>query len=128
MSQVKKRPNNIGLLLIGGVIGMPLGLMLSNLFPEGSAMRVVAGIGGIAVPPIVALGYSSKKWAEYQQALLAEYEKSKENLRRQPESSRAREAMLAAGRNYYSCLRESGAPTVYDEQAINNDMNAITGG
>lgn len=35
--------------------------------------------------------------------------------------------MLIAGRAYYSCVREEGAPTVYDEQAINNDMKAILG-
>ena len=127
MAQVKNRPNNIGLLLLGGVIGLPLGLILSVLFPEGSAMRVVAGLGGISAPPVALLVYSSKKWSEYEQYMLAQYEQTKDELRQNPKDSRAREAMLVAGRAYYSCMRENGSPTVYDEQAISNDMRAIIG-
>jgi hypothetical protein len=127
VTQVKKRPNNIGLLLIGGVIGLPTGLILSGFFPEGSAMKVVAGLGGIAAPPIALLAYSSKRWSEYVQYMLEQYEATKEQLRQNPSSSQAREAMLKAGRAYYSCMREEGVPTIYDEQAINNDMKAILG-
>lgn len=127
MTKMKKRPNNIGLLLIGGMIGLPTGLILSGLFPEGSSMRVVAGLGGIAAPPIGLLVYSSKRWSEYVQYMLDQYEATKEQLRQHPSSSQAREAMLKAGRAYYSCMREEGVPTIYDEQAINNDMKAILG-
>ena len=35
--------------------------------------------------------------------------------------------MLLTGRAYYSCLRPRGVPTIYDEQAISNDMSAILG-
>lgn len=100
MAQVKKRPNNIWLLLIGGVIGLPTGLILSGFFPEGS-MRVVAGLGGISVPPIALLAYSSKRWSDYVQYMLEQYETAKEQLRQTPSSSQAREAMLKAGRAYY---------------------------
>ena len=128
MSKVKKkRPNNIVLLLIGGVIGLPAGLILSGVFPEGSAMRVVAGLGGIAAPPIAMLAYSSKRWSEYLRHMLEQYEAAKQALRQDPGNAQAREAMLNAGRAYYSCMRENGAPTIYDEQAINNDMKAILG-
>lgn len=127
MTQVKKRPNNIGLLLIGGVIGLYTGLMLSDFFPEGSAMKVVAGIGGIAAPPVALLAYSSKRWSEYVRYMLEQYEATKEQLRQNPNSVQAREAMLQAGRVYYSCMREEGVPTIYDEQAISNDMKAILG-
>ena len=127
MTQVKKRPNNIGLLLIGGIIGLPTGLILSGFFPEGSAMKVVAGLGGIAAPPIAFLAYSGKRWSKYVQYMLEQYEATKEQLRQNPSSSQAREAMLKAGRAYYSCMREEGVPTIYDEQAINNDMKAILG-
>ncbi|ACK64273.1 hypothetical protein PCC8801_0169 [Rippkaea orientalis PCC 8801] len=127
VTKVKKRPNNIGLLLIGGVIGLPTGLILGGLFPEGSSMRVVAGLGGIAAPPIGLLVYSSKRWSEYVQYMLEQYEVTKEQLRQNPNSTQAREAMLQAGRAYYSCMREQGVPTIYDEQAINNDMKAILG-
>lgn len=37
-------------------------------------------------------------------------------------------AALEAGRRYYGGLRQDGAPTIYDEQAINNDINARSGG
>ncbi len=59
--------------------------------------------------------------------MLEQYESAKSQLRQNPGSSQAREAMLKAGREYYSCIREGGAPTIYDEQAMNNDMKAITG-
>ena len=127
MANIKKRPNNIWLLLIGGVIGLPTGLFLSSVFPEGSAMKVIGGIGGIAVPPVAMLVYSTKKWAEYLQHMREQYEVTKTKLRQNPESVDAREAMLEAGRSYYSCMREEGMPTIYDEQAINNDMKAILG-
>ncbi len=127
MTNIRKRPNNIGLLLIGGVIGLPTGLFLSALFPEGSGMRVVAGLGGIAVPPVVMLAYSTKKWGEYVKQMLEQYEAGKEQLRKNPGSSQLREAMLQTGRAYYSCMRDEGVPTIYDEQAINNDMKAILG-
>lgn len=127
MTQVKKRPNNIGLLLIGGVIGLPTGLILSSFFPEGSGIKVIAGLGGIATPPIALLAYSSKRWSEYVQYMSEQYEITKEQLRQNPSSSQAREAMLKTGRAYYSSMREEGVPTIYDEQAINNDMKAILG-
>ena len=57
MSNFKRRPNNIGILLLGGLIGLPVGLFLSNFFPEGSGMKVFAGIGGIAAPPVALLVY-----------------------------------------------------------------------
>ena len=118
VTQVKKRPNNIGLLLIGGVIGLFIGPILSGFFPEGSAMKVVAGLGGIAAPPIAFLAYSSKRWSEYVQYMLEQYEATKEQIRQNPSSSQAREAMLKAGRAYYSCIREEGVPTIYDEQTM----------
>lgn len=127
MTNIRKRPNNIGMLLIGGVIGLPTGLFLSALFPEGSGMRVVAGLGGIAAPPVVMLAYSTKKWSEYVKQMLEHYEAAKEQLRKNSGSSQLREAMLQAGRAYYSCMRDEGVPTIYDEQAINNDMKAILG-
>ena len=131
MAQVKKRPNNIGILLLGGVIGVvigfPTGLILSSFFPEGSVMRVIVGLGGIAAPPVAMLAYSSKRWSEYVQSMLDQYEATKDELRQNPNSAAAREAMLKAGRAYYSCMRAEGVPTIYDEQAINNDMKAILG-
>lgn len=102
MSKVKKRPNNIGIIIIGGIIGLPTGLFLGGLFPEGSDMRVLASLGGIAAPSIGMLAYSYKKWLEYSDYLKGEYEKTKDTLRKNPSSPQAREKMLEAGRLYYS--------------------------
>jgi hypothetical protein len=55
-----------------------------------------------------------------------EYEMTKELLRQNPKNSRQREQMLIAGRKYYSSLR-NGILSIYDEQAISNDLSAIIG-
>ncbi len=127
MIKVNKRPNNIGILLIGGIIGLATGSIISGFFPEGSSMKILAGLGGISAPPVALLIYSSKRWSEYMRYMLEQYESKKEQLRQNPDSAQAREAMLKAGRAYYSCMREQQVPTIYDEQAINNDMKAILG-
>jgi hypothetical protein len=44
-------------------------------------MKVVAGLGGIATPPVALLAYSSKRWSEYVQYMLEQYEATKEQLR-----------------------------------------------
>jgi hypothetical protein len=36
-----------------------------------------------------------------------------------------KKAALDAGRNYYSKLRNNGKLTIYDEQAITNDLTAM---
>ncbi len=60
---------------------------------------------------------------EYEKA----YDAAKEYLRKNPEDYQAREAMVKAGREYYARSREGRQPTIYDEQAINNDLIAIIG-
>ena len=90
-------------------------------------MKVTAGLGGIAAPPVGLLWFSSKRWSEHLNYMLKQYEAAKEMLRQQPDDPQAREGMLLAGRAYYSCMREGGVPSIYDEQAIGNDMKAILG-
>lgn len=56
--------------------------------------------------------------------------KSKEivNLKQQYDNalrSGNKKAALDAGRNYYSKLRNNGKLTIYDEQAITNDLTAM---
>ncbi len=122
-----KRPNYF-LFLVGSLfLSIPCGLILAAIFPEGSALKVAAGILGIVIPPAGVAIYSRKKLAEFRLQLLKKYEDSKNQLRRNASSQNAREAMLNAGRAYYGSLREDGLPTTYDEQAINNDISAITG-
>lgn len=38
-----------------------------------------------------------------------------------------RREALQAGRNYYSALRKGKTLTIYDEQAITNDLSTMTG-
>lgn len=123
----RKRPSNLGLLLIGTLLGLPTGLLLASFFPERSPVKALAGILGIAVPPAILLAYSSKKWTEYTLYMRSEYEAAKDRLRRRPTNPQTREAMVAAGRAYYASMREGGVTTANDEQAIANDLKAIIG-
>jgi hypothetical protein len=52
------------------------------------------------------------------------YELAKDNLRQQPNDNYLRERALQAGRQYYKSLR-NGVLSIYDEQAITNDLAAV---
>jgi energy-converting hydrogenase Eha subunit C len=58
--------------------------------------------------------------------LAHEYEAAKDALRNNPGNVKFREGALYAGRKYYASLRD-GVLSIYDEQAISNDLNAIMG-
>lgn len=116
----------IPLIIGGGLIGLPLGMLLALPFPEGSPLKAVFGLGGIAAPSVALLARSSMKWSEYLSECLAEYDKAKATLLDKPENKALKQAALAKGRIYYGSMRENGSPTVYDETAIMNDINAIT--
>lgn len=58
--------------------------------------------------------------------LSQEYVMAKENIRANPKDSLLREAALVAGRRYYASLR-NGQLSIYDEQALNNDLLTIIG-
>ena len=49
---------------------------------------------------------------------------TKDKLRQQPSNNKLREKALKAGREYYKSLR-NGQLSIYDEQAINNDLAAV---
>lgn len=55
-----------------------------------------------------------------------EYEDAKEALRKNTGDARLREAALNAGRSYYASLRH-GVLSIYDEQALTNDLSMIVG-
>jgi len=55
-----------------------------------------------------------------------EYQDAKEALSKNPEDASLREAALNAGRSYYASLRD-GVLSIYDEQALNNDLSMIIG-
>lgn len=48
-------------------------------------------------------------------------------LRENPNNAYLREKALMAGRDYYGTLRLDGHLTIYDEQAITNDINVALG-
>ena len=52
------------------------------------------------------------------------YELAKDKLRQQPSDNKLREKALQSGREYYKSLR-NGQLSIYDEQAINNDLAAV---
>lgn len=56
----------------------------------------------------------------------SEYERSLDILRNSPKDSILRRRALETARIYYSTIR-GGANTIYDEQAINNDLSTIYG-
>ena len=58
--------------------------------------------------------------------LFLEYETAKEKLRKNPQDSLMREAVLLAGRQYYANLR-NGQLSIYDKQALANDLSTIIG-
>lgn len=58
----------------------------------------------------------------------ADYEAALRALADAPTDPAKRIAALDAGRAHYGGLRPNGAPTIYDEQALANDISARTGG
>ena len=52
------------------------------------------------------------------------YESAKNKLRQQPSNNQLREKALQDGREYYKSLR-NGVLSIYDEQAITNDLAAV---
>lgn len=66
--------------------------------------------------------------AQHHLKLKARYEAAKEALRQNPRDGYLRETMLQAGRQYYRNARGGGRLTLSDEQALTNDLIAITGG
>ena len=73
---------------------------------------IVIVIIGIAIFILTAIAKSNK------------LKRLKENYDNALEGTDKR-AALAAGRAYYSALREDGKLTIYDEQAITNDLGAM---
>jgi hypothetical protein len=69
-------------------------------------------------------------WDAYQNQLAAAwgaYQEALQRLRSNPGSAELRVQALAWGRSYYSLARNDGAPTIYDEMALANDLNASAG-
>lgn len=56
-----------------------------------------------------------------------DYQTSLKQLKKQPNDVDMRQATLQLGRRYASLAREGGKATLFDEVALMNDINAITG-
>lgn len=84
------------------------------------ALIILVAMIALALWYFIAVGKSRTR------AKLA-YDSAKTALRQNPNDSFLREAVLECGRKYYGSLRDGGVPTIYDESAIANDMNAIIG-
>lgn len=122
-----QRPNNFGVILVSCVVGCFIAPFTSGIFPEGSTMRVIGGLAGLTAPPVWVIYQSYQELTEHSEAMKQKYEEAKEKVRTDPDDKLAREQMVEAGRAYYSCLRDDGKPTIYDEQAVANDLKAIIG-
>jgi uncharacterized protein with PQ loop repeat len=72
------------------------------------------------------LAQEQDRLAQEQNHLAQEYEDAKDALRKNPERVELRELALHAARQYHASLRE-GTLTIYDEQAISNDLSIIIG-
>jgi hypothetical protein len=74
----------------------------------------------------VALSSSDKEERDKKERIFLQYEAAKAVLRGNPNDLELREYALVAARIYYSSLR-GGTLTIYDEQAISNDLLMIIG-
>jgi hypothetical protein len=68
--------------------------------------------------------YVLSKSEKEKQQIKKVYELAKNKLRQQPSNNQLREKALQAGREYYKSLR-NGQLSIYDEQAITNDLAAV---
>ncbi len=86
--------------------------------------------GGLALGLILIIGAGAVIviWRAYNQAKAEPkkeiYENLLNELRKDPNNGELRGKVLEAGRDYYSTLRHDHLLTIYDEQAITNDVNS----
>jgi hypothetical protein len=72
----------------------------------------------------VRISYILSQVAQKKEQIKKNYESSRNKLRQQPSNNQLREKALQAGREYYKSLR-NGVLSIYDEQAITNDLAAV---
>jgi len=80
-------------------------------------------MGGVVVFPIWRSISRSKAKAQRKK----DYDEALAALANDPENNGLRASALERGRAHYGGLRKEGAPTIYDESAINNDITARLG-
>lgn len=77
----------------------------------------------VSVVAVIFVAFFKEK--DIQAQLSSKYLFAKERLMEDPYDNRLRDLALQAGRKYYASLR-GGTLTIYDEQAIANDLASIT--
>jgi hypothetical protein len=109
------------ILLVATAVLLIIVIIFRNTLVDllGAGFRMILGVG-LATPLIMWLMSRQNR----KKQIFLRYEETKAQLRQNPNDLNAREAMLKAGREYYASLRK-GTLSIYDEQAIANDMNAI---
>lgn len=122
--------NEFATVVLTGLIGLFLGGGLSQNTEDTGLQVLIIGLFTV-IPPLVFIIYfaserENNKQKEYE-LLQKSYDAAKERLATCPGDYQARTEMIEAGRKYYSYLREGQRPTIYDEQAIQNDLMAIIG-
>lgn len=85
------------------------------------------GIGLVGLLLMSFCGYFLLQDEKHKNKLAATYTKAQLELSESPNDPMLRQAVLQAGRKYYAAFREDGLLTVYDETAINNDIQACLG-
>lgn len=72
-------------------------------------------------------GFLLQMQENHKKKLAIAYQIAQDDLSKKPGDPLLRQAALQAGRKYYSACRGDGTITIYDEAAINNDIQACLG-
>ncbi|KQX69251.1 hypothetical protein [Paenibacillus sp. Root444D2] len=99
-------------LLIGGVSWFK-GEFTFNIYWVGGSFVVIF---------LILLGLAANE--EEKETAQKNYRNALDILSRDPKNPQLRQNALDCGRRYYSSLRDNGRLTIYDEQAITNDILA----
>jgi hypothetical protein len=90
-----------------------------------SCLVVLLVIVGVCVAALLAAANAAAKRTAQLNAAWGEYQQALQWVRYNPGRSELRVQALALGRSYYSLARKDGVPTIYDEMALANDLNAF---
>lgn len=130
-SNPKKRTRFLQILL-AVILGLSFIISITN---DISFIEAIFGIllviisfslwGLIIIPLIILVNKFTSKNYDRQNKLKQEYEDFKYKLSQNPQNQELRQLTLQKARDYYSSLRNDGRLTIYDEQAIQNDLSLI---
>jgi hypothetical protein len=90
---------------------------------DGSCFPGLLIVIGLIILVLYNLGQKQKRVDAARKA----YQSSLAQLKQEPSNTDLRQNTLELGRRYAQTARESGRQTVFDEMAMMNDLNAVTG-